>query len=63
MTKFKGKVAAEEAVKDFVAKPDDEGNRAAFRKQLRKLLEADPAFVNALAHLLEEAKRQSGDEW
>jgi hypothetical protein len=61
VTKFKGKAAAEEAVKDLVAKPDDEDNRAAFRKELRKVLDAEPVFVNELAGLLEEAKRQGGD--
>ncbi len=61
LTKFKGKAAAEEAVKDFVAQPADEDHRAAFRKQLGKALEAEPAFVNELAYLLEEAKRQGCD--
>jgi hypothetical protein len=32
ITKFKGKAAAEEAGTDFVAKPDDEDYRAAFRR-------------------------------
>jgi hypothetical protein len=61
MTKFRGKAAAEEAVKDFVAEPDDEDNRAAFRKELRKVLEGEPTFATELTHLLEDAKRQSGD--
>jgi hypothetical protein len=61
MTKFKDKPVAEEAVKDFVAKPDDDDNRAAFRKELRKLLEAEPVFAAELARLLEGAERQSGD--
>jgi hypothetical protein len=61
MTKFKGKAAAEEAVKDFVSKPDDEDYRAAFRKELRKMLADEPVFVTELARLLEDAKRQSAD--
>jgi len=61
MARFTGKLAAEEAIKDFVAMPDDEDNRAAFRKELRKVLEAEPTFVDELARLLDDARRQSGD--
>jgi hypothetical protein len=61
MHKFKGNAAAEEVVKCFVAKPDDEDYRAGFRKELRKMLEAEPALVNELARLLEVAKRQSSE--
>jgi hypothetical protein len=59
--KFKGKPAAEEAVKDLVANPDDEDNRAAFRKELRKVLEAEPTFAAELARLLDSAQHQVGD--
>jgi hypothetical protein len=58
---FKGKPAAEEAIKDFVAQPEDEDNRAAFRKELRKALEAEPAFARELLALIENAQRQGSD--
>ena len=62
--KFKGKPAAEEVVKDLAAKPDDEDNQAAFRKELKKLLADDADFVNELAKLLQAAQvahAESGD--
>jgi len=59
--RFKGKPAAEEAVEDYAAKPDDQLNQAAFANQLRKALEADSAFLVELAHLFESAQRQWGD--
>jgi len=42
-------------------KPGDQLNQSTFANQLRKAVEAEPAFATELAHLLEEAKRQSGD--
>ncbi len=54
--RFKGKPAAEEAAKDLAAKPDDEDNQAAFRKELKKLLADDADFVNELAKLLQAAQ-------
>lgn len=62
--KFKGKPAAEEAVKDLAANPKDEDNQAAFRKELKKLLAEDDGFVNELAKLLQAAQvahAESGD--
>jgi hypothetical protein len=59
--RFKGKPAAEEAVKDLVTMPDDEDNQAAFRKELRKVLEAEPAFAAEFARLLTTAQSQAGD--
>ena len=59
--RFKGKPAAEEAVKDFAAQPDDQLNQAAFAKELRKVLEAEPTFAPELARLLESAQRKGGD--
>jgi hypothetical protein len=59
--KFKGHPAAEEAVQDLVAQPEDEDNLAAFRKELRKALEADPDFAVELEGLLQHAKSQGGD--
>jgi hypothetical protein len=58
--KLKGKPAAEEAAKDLRAKPQDEDNQAAFRKELKKALEADPAFADELKKLLEAAERETG---
>jgi hypothetical protein len=61
MATFKGKPAAEEASKDLVANPEDEDNRAAFHKELRKVLEADPALAIELTRLLEKAQRESSE--
>ena len=60
-SRFKGKATAEEAVKDLVARPADGDNQAAFRKELRKVLEADPAFAVELERLLISAQHQGGD--
>jgi hypothetical protein len=54
-SRFKGKPAAEEAVKDLVARADDPDCQAAFRKELRKLLEADAQFFCQLERLLATA--------
>ena len=59
--KFTGKPAAEEAVKDLVATPDDTDNQAAFRKELRKVLETDTAFAAEFEHLLGSAQPKAGD--
>jgi hypothetical protein len=61
VTKFRGNVVAEAAVQDFTEKPGDQLNQSTFANQLRKVLDAEPAFATELAHLLQEAKRQSGD--
>jgi hypothetical protein len=61
MTRFRGNAVAEAAVKDLAEKPGDQLNQSTFANQLRKVLDAEPAFATELAHLLEEAKRQSGD--
>lgn len=58
--KFKGQPAAEEAAKDLAAKPSDEDNVAAFRKELKKALEAEPAFAQQLEALLKTAQSQAG---
>jgi hypothetical protein len=57
--KFKGKPAAEEAVKDLAQAPADGDNQAAFRKELRKALLDDPEFQSALATLLAQAQQES----
>jgi hypothetical protein len=61
IARFKDKPAAEEAVKDVVAQPQDEDNQAALRKELRKVLEAEPTFVAELERLLATAQREAGD--
>jgi hypothetical protein len=59
--RFKDKPAAEEAVKDLVAKPDDQLNQSAFANQLRKVLESEPAFAAELERLLNSAQSEGGD--
>lgn len=61
MARCKDKPAAAEAVKDVVAQSQDEDNQAALRKELRKVLEAEPAFVAELERLLATAQREAGD--
>jgi len=46
-------------VKDLVAQPADADNQAAFRKELKKALEADPAFAAQIARLLPAAQGSS----
>jgi formylglycine-generating enzyme required for sulfatase activity len=60
-TRFKGKPTAEVAIQGVVAQPDDADNRAAFRKELQKLLEAEPAFAAELDRLLSNAQSQGSD--
>ena len=50
--KFKGKPAAEESAKDLITHASDEDNQAAFRKELRKILESDSGFASELERLL-----------
>jgi hypothetical protein len=45
--------AATEAIEDFVDKPEDENRRRALVRQVEKALEADPAFREELAKLVE----------
>jgi hypothetical protein len=59
--RFKGRAAAEEAVKDVVAQPQDDDSLAALRKELRKVLEAEPTFGDELTRLLSSAEREAGD--
>jgi hypothetical protein len=59
--RFKNNPAADEAVQDFAAKPDDQLNQSAFANQLRKILEAQPAFAAELVRLIDGAQRESGD--
>jgi hypothetical protein len=57
--KLKGP-AAEEAVKDLEAKPDDQRRQAALELQLEKALEADPAFREQVAALLRDIEAKGG---
>jgi hypothetical protein len=59
LEKFHGKPAAEEAANDLASHADDEDSQAAFRRQLKKLLE-DPAVVTELSDLLEKGKESVG---
>jgi hypothetical protein len=58
--KFKGK-PAEEAAKDLVVQPAEADNQAAFRKELRKVFEAEPAFAAEFESLLNIARHESND--
>lgn len=60
-TRFTGKPAAEEAVKDLVVRPDDQLNQSTFANQLRKVLELEPAFAAELEQLLNSAQSEGGD--
>src|SRR4030081_165297 len=59
--KFTGKPVAEEAVKDLVVRPDDQLTQSAFANQLRKVLEAEPAFAAELERLLSNAQSEGDD--
>lgn len=60
-TRFTGKPAAEEAVTDLVAKPDDQLYQSTFANQLRKVFETEPAFAVELERLLNSAQSEGGD--
>ncbi len=47
---------------DLEKQPDDAANQAALRVQLKKPLEADPAFRAELGALVEEIKAKGGDQ-
>ena len=53
--KFDTKEAAKEALTDLLKSPDDSDLQAAFRVQLKKLLEEDQPFATELSKLLEAA--------
>jgi|SRR5215216_1026466 len=59
LEKFQGKPAAEEAAHDLASHADDEDSQAAFRRQLKKLLE-DPTVVAELSALLTKGKESVG---
>jgi len=49
--KVKAKPAAQEAVQDLTAAPQDEGLQATLRVQLRKILAGDEALAEEVARL------------
>jgi hypothetical protein len=53
--------AAQEALAEFEAKPDDARRKGALEVQLEKAIEADPEFRETLAALVEEIKAKGGD--
>ena len=55
-TKFDTKAAAKEALTDLLKTPDDADLQAAFRVQLKKLVEEDAAFGEQLQALLKDAQ-------
>jgi hypothetical protein len=50
--RLEARPAALEAAQDVASAPDDADAQAAFRRQVKKLLEADSAFAQELAALL-----------
>jgi len=54
--RFKGQAAAEEAMSDLKASPQDVDVQATLRHQLKKALAADHEFLVELARLMEEAE-------
>lgn len=54
--RFSGHPAAETALVDLKAAPQDLDNQAALRKEVRKLAEADAAFREELRQLLDAAE-------
>jgi len=57
--RFKGKPAAEEALQDVKAAPQDTDAQAALRLQLEKSLAADADFLAELTRLLERAEAET----
>lgn len=55
-SRIEGKPAAQEAVADFVAAPDDEDALGSLRLQLKKILSEDENLANEVSRLLEKAK-------
>ena len=51
-----------EALTDLEKQPEDADSQAALRVQLKKALEADPAFRAELATLVAEIKAKGGDQ-
>ncbi|GAB4485102.1 MAG: hypothetical protein Fur0016_09680 [Anaerolineales bacterium] len=60
--KFNGKPAAEEAARDLLENPADADNQAAFRKEIRKVAEEDPAWLALLTNLLAKAQAEAAQQ-
>ena len=58
--KFSGHPVAEEALADLEKDPQDEDNQAVLRKQLRKLLETDQAFLEGVRGKVEAIHQGGG---
>jgi hypothetical protein len=56
--KFDTKQAAKDALTDLLKNPDDYDLQAAFRVQIKKAMEDDPAFADAFKPLVDEASTQ-----
>jgi len=56
--KVEAKEAAREAVEDLAEKPDDQDLQIVFRRQLLKILTADPALAALLQPLADEARTE-----
>jgi hypothetical protein len=57
LPKVEAKPAAQEAVQNAAAAPNDEDIQAALRVQLKKLLAEDAALAGEIAHLWQEAQQ------
>ena len=57
--RFADKPAADDALKDLLANPDDSDLQAVFRVYLRKLLQDDAAFADEIKELVEAAGGQT----
>ena len=57
--RFADKPAADEALKDLLANPDDSDLQAAFRVQLKKLLQDDAGFADEVKGLVESTGKQT----
>ena len=57
--RFAGKPAADDALKDLLANPDDSDLQAVFRVYLRKLLQEDAAFADEIKELVDSTGEQT----
>ncbi|HVN16763.1 MAG TPA: hypothetical protein VMT73_13555 [Anaerolineales bacterium] len=57
--KFQSKPAAQDAANDLIKDAGDKDNQSAFETQLRKILKEDPAFLEELSSLAENAKKEA----
>jgi len=57
--KFDAKPAAAEALTDLAHNPEDPDTQAAFRKEARKAAEQDPAWLQQMTGLLQQAQREA----